>query len=271
EFLTGRAPFSGATMVETLDQVRNTEPVPPSRLNPATPRDLEAICLKCLQKEPAKRYASCAELADDLQRFSRGEPIEARPVGGVERAARWCRRNPAVAALGTGIAALLVIGTIASTAAALTIRGKNLELVQKNIDLDKAATTERGLRHLAEGRLEENRILFDKMVNEWPEQWEGAIYAEGIHQEMLKKVDEIRAQAESPDDRHLQLRAEAGQITRRGRALLKQQKLAEAIVEFERAREIAQHVLDDNPREKDKSASNLAAALVNLGDVYMIQ
>ena len=97
--LTGRPPFRGASVLETLDVVRNAEPVPPSRLTPNLPRDLETICLKCLQKEPRKRYASALELAEDLHRFLADEPILARPAGRAERAWKWAKRRPAVASL----------------------------------------------------------------------------------------------------------------------------------------------------------------------------
>jgi WD40 repeat protein len=99
ELLTGRPPFQGASTLETLEQVCRLEPVPPRRLQPRVPRNLETICLKCLNKEPWRRYASAAELAEDLRRFQVGEPILARPASPWERTVKWAWRRPAVAAL----------------------------------------------------------------------------------------------------------------------------------------------------------------------------
>ena len=119
KLLTGRPPFKGETPATTLQLVLTEDPVPPSRLNPQVRRDLETICLKCLHKEPERRYASAAALAEDLRRFLADEPILARRVGWTEHAWRWYRRwyrhNKAVARAIAGVFLVLAAGTALST------------------------------------------------------------------------------------------------------------------------------------------------------------
>ena len=112
--LTGRPPFGRTTVLETLEQVRERPPEPPRKLNPRVPRDLEVICLKCLEKDPRRRYASADALAEDLKRWLAGEPIAARPVGN-RRGLVWCRRNP-VAGRGGWTARALVAVAVAVAA-----------------------------------------------------------------------------------------------------------------------------------------------------------
>jgi WD40 repeat protein/serine/threonine protein kinase len=111
ELLAGRPPFKGATDAETLHQVLTEEPAPPRRRRRDMPADLQTICLKCLAKEPARRYASAAELAGDLRRFLAGEPIRARPRGKIERLGKWLRRRPASAVL-LGASLLIALGLL---------------------------------------------------------------------------------------------------------------------------------------------------------------
>ncbi len=138
EFMIGRPPFLAAKPFETIMQVIREEPIPPRQIHSKLPVDLETICLKALQKEPEKRYDSCAAMADDLARFLRGEPISARPVGNVERAWRWCRRNPLVASLSTAAAACLLAVAIVSSWSALALRTKNEELAKSNLATETA-------------------------------------------------------------------------------------------------------------------------------------
>ena len=110
ELLTGRPPFQGESLQAILTQSQTAEPVPPRRLNPDVPVDLQTICLKCLQKEPGRRYVSAQDLADDLGCFLDSKPIHARPVSVMERLWLWRRRRPRQAALAAAFAAALVFG-----------------------------------------------------------------------------------------------------------------------------------------------------------------
>jgi WD40 repeat protein/serine/threonine protein kinase len=162
ELLTGRPPFRAASPLDTIMLVVSEEPVPPSRLTPKLPRDLETICLRCLAKEPRKRYASANDLAEDLSRFLSGQPVHARPVGRVERSWRWCRRNPVLACLTGAVVGLLVALSVGSTIAALFLgEAADTERVLR-AESDRAARTERDLRSDSDRARKEVQIKADE-------------------------------------------------------------------------------------------------------------
>jgi tetratricopeptide (TPR) repeat protein len=153
--LTGRPPFQAASLIDTFRQVLEQEPVAPRLLNPGVDRDLETICLKCLEKQAGKRYATAQALAEDLRRHAAGEPILALPVGSAERLWRWCRRNPRTAAAVAAVSLLLLLVSVGSTWAALTIRQ---ERNQKEVER-KAAVTAREEADSARKLAQQNEII----------------------------------------------------------------------------------------------------------------
>jgi WD40 repeat protein/tRNA A-37 threonylcarbamoyl transferase component Bud32 len=158
ELITGRPPFLAASLLETLEQVRFQEPVPPRWLRPQLPRDLETICCRCLQKEPSSRYASAQALADDLHRFLRGEPVEARPVGWLERTGKWARRRPVIAGL---LATVVLLTTLGFTGILWQWRRAERRRQDLEVALDAARTAreaERAQREKADASLYFHRI-----------------------------------------------------------------------------------------------------------------
>jgi serine/threonine-protein kinase len=167
ECLTGRPPFKAATALDTIMQVVADEPVPPRQLNAKVPRDLETICLKCLQKEPGKRYSSAAALADDLGRHLAGEPIRARRVGRLERAGKWVRRNPVVAALLAGVLLAVAIGGWALWERSAQQASQRMELAQRVAETERAVS-------LALGKAEQLRDQARQLPSATSQQAEAA-------------------------------------------------------------------------------------------------
>jgi tetratricopeptide (TPR) repeat protein len=161
EVLTGRPPFMGETPLETIRQVRDDEPLPPSRLVPRVPRDLETICLKCLQKEPKKRYESAHHLADDLDRYRSGKPIHARRTPLWERGWKWSKRRPGQAAAVAG-GFLLFIGLIAGSIVYLNWKNNHdIQLQNRGLDLLAQADRANDLDKLRQAEFELIQFLKD--------------------------------------------------------------------------------------------------------------
>jgi serine/threonine-protein kinase len=204
DLLTGRPPFRAESSAATLQQVVADEPVPPARLNPRVPRDLETICLKCLNKQPPRRYASARAVADDLRRFERGEPIAARPLGRLGRLARWARRRPTAAALA---AALVVTALLA-----LALVGDRLWLSGQRQATALAA--EQDLRE-ADGLLQQSDLAGARAALERAKGRLEAGGARDLRQRVvLAEVEVQRREEQAEQTRKLQQRLDAIRLDR---------------------------------------------------------
>jgi WD40 repeat protein len=172
EMLTGRPPFKGATPLDTVLQVLHDEPVPPRRLRPQVPRDLETICLKCLNKEPHRRYVTALALADDLRNYRRGAPIHARPVGPLERGWKWARRRPLSAGLAVGILLVAVLGFAGVTWQWQEARlARDVALEEKGLKEEQRRQAENARRQEAAQRRRATMSLYFSLVAQSQLQW----------------------------------------------------------------------------------------------------
>ncbi|MFO0953074.1 MAG: protein kinase [Isosphaeraceae bacterium] len=196
ELLTGRPPFRGETMTETLRLVIETDPVPPRTLRPGLSRDLETVCLKCLEKDPARRYASASELAADLERFLDGTAVVARPIPAWERGLRWTRRRPA-ATTAMVLAAVLVASLIGFAS------WSNAMLLVHNEELRREAD-----RADESARFAERFVYVDRL------RLAGHALELNQHERAQEILNDIHTATDAPDPREFSCALEAGPTPR---------------------------------------------------------
>ncbi len=271
EMLIGRPPFKGASAWEVIQQVRTADPTPPSTLQPGIPRDLETICLKCLQKEPDKRYGSAQLLADDLQRFLNNEPILARPVGSLERLVRLCRRYPREARLVGFIASLLIVMAVGASITAFQI-SQQRDQIKTQLEVIAA---EKGI---SDQRLVTYRDTVSQLANRAPDLLDDAPLGAGTRQEFLRLIGEIldhteeNAAAIGPSlqwgkeaialrQGDLWLTQAVAELGRSDKLEAGQDKIQKADDQFAEAVRLAKAVYEEKPTEKSKAAANYASAV----------
>jgi WD40 repeat protein len=235
EILTGAPPFRGESQLETLLQVIEHEPRRPRSVDPRVDRDLETVCLKCLEKEPARRYGSAEALADDLQRWLDGHPILARPAGSAERVVKWAKRRPGVAALVTGLVITALVGVAGvgwkwrHAVAAEAVAVKAEKVARFRADEERKAKEEEKSARIAEGKAREAA-------------------QEAQKQEVKAREEAEKAQKKETKARQLAEEATIKERLAREAAQLAEKKEAVARAAAETSRQQAERDRDDKNR-----------------------
>jgi serine/threonine-protein kinase len=266
EMLTGTPPFSGSVRM-VLHQVIHDEPRLPRRLSERVPHDLETICLKCLHKQPARRYASAGALADDLRRYLRGVPITARPVSRAERAWRWCRRNPVVATLAVGLllaAAGLAVGLVVVNAEKVRTRqalAAESEALKRSQASEKSASEQRQLA------LKTVRQVVDDIHARLKDRPGHAELRKALLAQALAGLQDVARAADTAaqvDHATIWVYFELGDLF----LFIEEGGTAQAKKQYERAHELSRQLVDLDPGNAE-AQRDLAISYDKLGNVQM--
>lgn len=293
--VTGRPPFQATSVLETIRMVADLPPLSPRQIDPRIDRDLETICLKCLEKNPSRRYPSAESLADELRRYLNREPIEARPLGIAGRSLRWCRRYPVVAVLLCCtivffIAALgaSIVGYV-QTSSALAVSERNYQWARDTVDRFYTRVSEEwllnqpGMQPLRQELLELALSYYERFAKERADdptirdELAVTAYRLGRITEQLGSLEKAEQWyrralniqedlvAHSPDDPQLR-QALGDTLIAMGGVFLAQKKLDEAKADYQRAAEVRRQLADDDPGDCELQRK-LANAYMNLGVV----